>query len=207
MNCEQFLICVRDLKQETKVIRLNKKATKRKRKELPKEEKITTYINYPCKDEARMNCCVSFFDFRSKPSCTEKGKTYTLDHSETNLEVLCMHIDGGVVAEKDTLRCDYAFFIKDMVDQGCGRAVFIELKGGGTEKALKQLIATLNMPEIFELSKDYRRIYGRIINTSSVPKIQSTGLYMDLKERLKKLGGNLKTGEWDFVEYYSELDD
>lgn len=205
MICEGFPVCAQKLKREESIIEQKRKQSK-KRGKAKRKEKAITYNGNPCQDEQRTTKCVNFLDCRSKPSCTEKGKTYTLDQSESNNEVLSMHIDGGVIDEPDSCRCDYAFFVRDRVDNGYGRAIFVELKGGATRKALKQLIETLNWSEVHELAKVYKKIYCRIVNTSSVPRIQSTNEYMELKEILSKFGGNLKTGEWNFVERYEEID-
>lgn len=205
MICGQFTSCVKTLKQEVVIPKKPKEKQKRnKTNRQPKRE--VTYSSFPCDDKNRMNKCICFCDSRSKASCTENGKTYTLDHSKIDVEVLCMHLDGGVIANSDSKKCDYALFVRDNVDNGYGRAVFVELKGGGTETALKQLLSTLTMPEVIELRRDYKRVYGRIVNTSSAPRIQNTSDYMELKELLLQFGGNLKTEEWDFCELYPDLD-
>ncbi|MCR4936379.1 MAG: hypothetical protein K5990_07870 [Oscillospiraceae bacterium] len=205
MICKQFPVCAVQLKREDRT-RKSKKQSKKSRKGTGTARKEYAYTGFPCGNETRMGACVHFLDNRSKPSCTEKGKTYTLDHSETNLEVLSMHLDGGVNEGKDGRRCDYVFFVRDHVDRGQGRVILIELKGGGTRDALNQLSETLDIPEIQALGKDFKRFYGRVVNTSSPPRIQNTPAYMEVKEKLHRLGGNLKTGEWDFVEGYGELD-
>jgi hypothetical protein len=204
MMCGQFPTCVETFKHEEKPVKV--KGLNKSKKKANTTEIKHIYTGYPCGDANKRERCVCFSDTRSKPSCTENGKTYTLDHGGANVEVLCMHIDGGVVDDAESQRCDYAYFVRDKVDHGHGRAIFIELKGSNTRTALKQLIVTLDMPEVNALKRSYKRIYGRVVNTSSVPRIQNTGLYMDLKEKLKRMGGNLKIGEWNLVEPYNKLD-
>lgn len=206
MICNRFATCATHITSEEITVRTKKKLPKKKRKGNRNTQKEFSYKNYPCENEQRMNQCVVFSDYRSKASCTEKGKTYTLDHSEKHIEVLCMHIDSGVIDDAELSRCDYVLFVRDKVNRGHGRAIFVELKGCNTKKALKQLIETLKMPEVIELSKKYKKVYGRVVNSSCVPRIQNTGEYLELKELLMMFGGNLKTGEWNFVERYAELD-
>ena len=206
MVCEQFPTCVDTLKHEVKPLQAKKKGAAKSKKKIKSAEVEHIYTGYPCGDEGKKECCLCFLDTRSRPSCTENRKTYTLDQSDVKVEVLCMHIDGGVVDDAKSQRCDYAFFVRDGIDHGRGRAILIELKGSDTPTALKQLIVTLELPEVSALKKNYKRIYGRVVNTSSVPRIQNTDLHMDLKEKFMRMGGNLKIGEWNLVEHYSELD-
>lgn len=196
MSCKDFLQCLSSLKTST----IEKKEKGRKKKQI----EIT---GFPCSNAIQKEKCICFFDDRTHPKCEENGKVYVIDKGGSSFPVLCFHIDDGVVSKKDNnSRCDFAMFLNDGVDSGRGRAVFIELKGSDTKQALEQLLATLKNESFSGVSKSYKRIYGRIANSASIPKIKNTGQYVDLEEYLIAHGGNLKTGEWRFEEKYSEMD-
>lgn len=96
--------------------------------------------------------------------------------------------------------------MKDKASNGNGRAIFIELKGAHIRDAMKQLNDTLSLDTFKDIAKMYKKIYGRIVITSSVPRIRNDNQFMDLKERFMDLGGNLKISEINFVESYADLD-
>lgn len=207
MNCIEFCQCVNEItwrKVKEKSTRKSRAKRKKERNLKPKEE--TVFENYPCNNIQRLRKCVCYADDRSQPSCSEHGKTYTLIQGEKRNNILCMHVDGGILDEIDSNKCDYLFLVMDHVDGGNGRAIFIELKGSATRDALAQLKATIKSPAFQGIELNYKKIYGRIVNTSSVPNIQSAPDFIELKEIFLRLGGNLKTHEWNFLENYDELD-
>ncbi len=207
MSCNQFCQCVCSLKREEKPVKKQKRKEKN-RKNKKDDGSKTEYIftGSACKNKEQISKCVCFLDKRSRASCTEKGKTYTLVNHNPPTEVLCMHIDEGVVGNNDGTRCDYAFFVRDGIDQGQGRMILIELKGGNVQKALTQLKKTLDLAEVQELKKKYKRVYGRVVFSSCPPRIRNSDLHLDMKEEFDTLHGNLKMTEVDFVEEYNELD-
>ena len=208
MICQQFALCVQNV-QQAESPDANKERKKKKGgiKKRRVQEKDARYINYPCGNPEKLCRCVSFLDQRSRPSCSENGKTYTLDHSGIPFEVLCMRLDGGVIDSAEISKCDYAFFLRDKAGQNDRRAIFIELKGTDTKRALLQLQETLCANAVRGIRQTHTKLYGRIVNTSGIPRIQSTEEYLDLKELLMHLGGNLKVKEWHFIEKYEELDE
>lgn len=205
MICRQFQTCL-----ETTYIMeqsaLAPKNNKKKKSKRPKTKKAYSLSEPTCGNRDNQKKCIMFFDRRSQPSCTEKGKTYTLDNSSKNFQVVCFHIDGGVIDSDKCNKCDYAFFLKDKASGGNGRAIFIELKGSHIRDALAQLDDTLSLETFKDISKIYKKIYGRIVVTSSVPRIRNDNQFMDLKKRFIQLGGNLKVSEINFVEQYDDLD-
>ena len=204
MICNQFQTCLETTCVIEHPATTQKTNKKKKSKRLNKTKRV--FSEPACGSQDNQKKCIAFFDRRSQPSCTEKGKTYTLDASGENLQVLCFHIDGGVVDSNDCNKCDYAFFLKDKASGGNGRAIFIELKGKHIRDAMKQLNDTLSLDTFKDVAKTYKKIYGRIVITSSVPRIRNDNQFMDLKERFMDLGGNLKISEINFVENYADLD-
>lgn len=205
MVCNRFQECL----ETTRILegaKIYPKTNKKKKAKRLEEKNKSLYSDPACGNQNIQKKCIAFFDRRSQPSCTEKGKTYTLNQSATNFQVLCFHIDGGVINSPECNKCDYAFFLKDNVDGGKGRAVFIELKGKNIRHAMKQLNETLSLDAFKDVSSVYKKIYGRIVVTSSIPRLQSDDDFIELKERFIKLGGNLKIGEMNFVEQFDNLD-
>ena len=208
MICQRFVECLQNLKTEYK------RADEKTRKNIGKKEKPKSngqaqkgewiYVGYPCKDDVFIKKCVEYFDGRSKPKCAENGKSYVLSKGGYSFNVLCMHIDGGVIDDNTCDKCDYALFLQDGVEESKGRAIYIELKGKNTEHAIDQLISTID--KFKDAGGLYKRVYARIVNASSPPRIQNTESYIDLQEKVMELGGNLKTREMEFVEEYSALD-
>lgn len=208
MICQRLVECLQNLKTEYK--RVDEKT----RKDKGKKEKHRSngqaqkgewiYVGYPCEDDAFIKKCVEYFDGRSRPKCAENGKSYVLSKGGYSFNVLCMHIDGGVIDDNTCDKCDYALFLQDGVEESKGRAIYIELKGKNTEDAIDQLTSTID--KFGNAGGLYKKVYARIVNTSSPPRIQNTESYVNLQEKMMKLGGNLKTHEWDFVESYRDLD-
>ena len=213
MSCKQLKECLDNLKwDETALQQTPDPQNKAQREKIKgKYQKIQqehqTLTGNPCKNAEKLKKCVAYAGQRSLMNCKENGKCYTLDVDGNYFDGFCIHVDGGIIDKDDSRsRCDFALFLNDHCDEGKGRAIFIELKGSDTKKALKQLKETMQMDEFKDIHRDYRKAYGRIVCSSSVPRIQNTGEYMDLKEYLKRHGGNLKTKEFSFIEHYAEID-
>lgn len=149
--------------------------------------------------------CVHVSDKRSEVKCEEKGKKYILKNTMKN-HIILYQIDGGViVADKlvpeGTSKCDFLFVICKQNPE----AILTELKGVDVRKSLKQLEGTLR------LFKDYFRtfskIYGRVIVTSSTPKLKATPEYVKLVKLLSgTYHGNLRIEERQFTETDTELE-
>nr|WP_300816380.1 hypothetical protein [uncultured Acetatifactor sp.] len=165
----------------------------------------------PCQDKSRQKGCIEFLDCRSKPSCTEKGKTYTLDQSQEypKHEVMMLHIDGGAITNPEACtvdKCDYALWVKDGLqrDRKKDTAILIELKGKDVRHAVRQVMETLHQPEFCAAWRECARVYGRIVCTS-VPRIRSNDEIMEAKEEFLMRGGNLVIKEESYIDVYKEL--
>ena len=91
-------------------------------------------LNIPlCNNRERQKKCVEFLDNCSKPTCKERGKSYTLIQCTQvpRHEVICYHIDEGVIDDTTVTKCDYAFFLRDSpsLKHSKGTIILIELKG------------------------------------------------------------------------------
>jgi hypothetical protein len=54
-------------------------------------------------------------------------------------EILIIKVDGCVISDNETLRCDYALIPSDAVE------IYVELKGSDIEQAVKQIESTINL--------------------------------------------------------------
>lgn len=203
MNCDQFRACLEktmSVKTQSDVDENVRKKNKRYHRKKNKKSKASNMI--PCRNQNCGKNCILFSDKRSMVSCTEKGKTYTLNQNNLNFQVSCFHIDGGVIDSLKCNKCDFAFFIKDEFN----RAIFIELKGGDIRHALEQLNETLSLDTFRDITDTCKKIYGRVVVTSCVPNIQADSSVLNLKKKFAQLKGNLKIRELKFVESYNDLD-
>lgn len=156
-------------------------------------------------DNLNRSACIQSSDTRPKVQCEEKKKSYRLNNTKGNHVVNCK-MDGGVIVTDRTVpektnKCDYMFVVKEQ-----GKvAVLIELKGQDFSKAIKQINNTLVLYRDF--FKTCSKVYGRIVGTSSVPKLKATPHYVNLAAMLRReYGGNLKTGERQMEENDTDLD-
>ena len=148
----------------------------------------------------RSNVCIQFNDKRSRPTCTERGKSYTLV-TNGDYMVVSYHMDGGIVHnEENTDKCDFLFVVHDKENP---TAIFIELKGKDTRHAISQV---KNSIRLFERDFVDFRIYGRIVNTQGIPRIQSDPDYVSLNKWLKKkYKGNLALEQRTYIENYKNI--
>ena len=206
MSCNTFQDCLISLTWEMVEEQGKKTGFKKTKNKHIQPTTILEFDNYPCKNIERLRKCVAYAGKRSSLRCSENGKTYTLDKKDWDFESICYHVDGGIIEKNDAqTRCDYALFLKDSSEKGTGTTILVELKGGDTKKALSQIKETLAMELFRNVPKIYKRVYGRIVAASSVPRIQNTNEFVDLKTILMKLGGNLKIKEIDFELPYISL--
>ena len=54
-------------------------------------------------------------------------------------EILIIKVDGCVISDNETLRCDYALIPSDAVE------IYVELKGSDIAQAVKQIESTINL--------------------------------------------------------------
>lgn len=157
-------------------------------------------INSSCSNR---KICIKCADMRSNVKCEENRKIYNLENPDKLLIVLYL-MDGGVIQEDalvppNTHKCDYMFVITEEK-----RVVLTELKGVDVKHALEQINGTI------DIYKDYFKmceaVYGRVIVSSSTPKLNATPQYTKLQMKLKRLNGNLKIKENRYSESVKMLD-
>lgn len=125
MICNQLVKCVESLQKD-------KKAEKTKRAKNKDKKASSLSYKCPCSDEGRIKKCVQFSDKRERPSCSEKGKTYTLTIGQHMFHTTCLRLDGGVVDSLEFRRCDYLFSLADAEK----RTILTELKGTNVGDAM-----------------------------------------------------------------------
>lgn len=105
---------------------------------------------------------------RRKVTVREKGQSYGVTLSRECL-LAVYAIDGGIIKDKETVRCDKLVLI--CLDEQAFFELFVELKGVNIEHAINQLEDTLKMPLFQDSTVKIRqaRVIGRHIpkNTGS----------------------------------------
>lgn len=167
------------------------------------EKSVKGQIPDKC-DNDRGTCVVSCDD-RLYVKCEEKKKKYTLVNTQKKT-IVSYKMDGGIVymdvaVPEQTARCDYLYVINGEKPT----VVLTELKGVDVRKAMNQINSTLDLFDSF--FRKCSKIYGRIVVSSSIPKIRATPEHVKLQKKLKdSYGGNLKIGELKMEEKDVELD-
>ena len=158
-------------------------------------------ISACCNDR---NQCVESSDRRPEVKCEENRKKYILLNTEKN-HVISYKMDGGIIVVDKTVpegtnKCDYMYVISGTTK----RIILTELKGVDVSKALRQINETLSMYDGF--LKNVGNVYGRIVATSAVPRLNATPEYTRLNLLLRKrYCGNLKVAERQLIEKDVEL--
>lgn len=120
--------------------------------------------SFPACEEYRRDTKIVLQENKSKISFLNPDK-------ET---ILIIKVDGCVVSENETLRCDYALVPSDEVE------IYVELKGSDILHAVKQIESTIGL-----LSEDSQRIKKLCFVVSTrVPK-QTTSI-QQLQTRFRK---------------------
>lgn len=200
MICTQLAECLNKLEYKNKYTFCAKPSKGKHSSSHGKNKIAPALVGNPCQNAEQLRKCVSFFDNRSKPSCSENQMTYTIVNVN-QLQVIGVHLDKGVVDSHDTQKCDYLFLFKDNPK----RIVLVELKGKHVNEAIHQLKETLELPAIQNLIKPESRVFGRIVASGSIPRIRSIEEQF-LRRSFKTLGGNLVTRERSFEESYTNME-
>lgn len=156
-------------------------------------------------DNSNHAVCIVSSDNRSKIRCEEKKKSYILENT-LKKHIINYKMDGGIIVTNKTVpeginKCDHLF----VANGEKNIAILIELKGSDFPKAIKQLNSTLVLYQDF--FKKCSNVYGRIVGTSTAPKLKATSNYVKLTMTIhNNYDGNIKTGEHQMVEKDTELD-
>lgn len=129
--------------------------------------------------------CIEYDEVRPICIASEGSKTYTLKNL-SGYKVRKVKIDGCFSQKAGEKRCD---FLMSIDDNGIKNAIFIELKGGELNDAIKQLFSTI----IF-LKKEFEkyRIDARIVGTKDVPGFINTPSYRKLAKEIMISKGTIK---------------
>lgn len=103
---------------------------------------------------------------RKKLSVSEKGQKYSLSLTG-GADCAVYAVDGGIINDKKTCRCDKLILIAAGMDRWC--EVLVELKGQDIHHAIEQLESTLNNPlfQSPEVVEKQARVVGRRIPSTS----------------------------------------
>lgn len=149
--------------------------------------------------------CITICGNISNVKCEENGKVYILNNT-LGRHTIKYKIDGGVIKEDSSVpdgtnKCDFLYLINDKTAQV---AILIELKGKSINKAITQLVGTLDIYRSF--FNKFTSVYCRIVITSSTPKIKASPNYINLRKTVQKLNGNVKIAEKRMIEKDIDLD-
>ncbi|MEO6720257.1 MAG: hypothetical protein ABIN67_07810 [Ferruginibacter sp.] len=127
--------------------------------------------------------CVELNEKRKIYSVSENNKKYTL-HNKSGVVIRQVKIDRCLAQRENEKRCD---FLMDSSDLRI--AIFIELKGGDLNSAVKQIYST-----IIYLKTEFKgyRIDARIIGSKDVPGFISTPDYRRLAKEILPTKGTIE---------------
>ena len=98
-----------------------------------------------------------------KVSCTDRrSSAYHLENPD-GLTAVVVRIDGGVIRDNNTRKCDYALLLGKSGHKPI--AILVELKGSHVREAFEQIKATLYT--LKDTLQKFSKVYGRIIINAS----------------------------------------
>ena len=131
------------------------------------------------------DACIEFKERRRVCIADEKGKKYQLNNV-SNIMIRKVKVDKCLQQNIGEKRCDFLMDSEDL-----RRVIFIELKGGGLNKAVKQIYST-----IVYLKHEFTnyRIDARIVGSKDVPKFKNTPAYRKLAKEVLPTRGTIERG-------------
>lgn len=138
-------------------------------------------------------------DCRRYVSLKDKGETrkYSLEN-DLKKDLVVYHVDGGVIQGNDTNKCDFAIYTEDKW------LVLVELKGADYNKAIGQIISTIDqLIKIPEVSVN--RVFSRIVLSKVRAPELRTSTETILKNRMIQYRGNLKKATNELKEKLSSI--
>lgn len=139
------------------------------------------------------NSCVEFDDNRATCIAFENGKTYRLENS-LRVKIRKIKVDKCLKQKEGQRRCDYLIIINDLKIK---RAIFIELKGGALNEAIKQIYETINF-----LKDEFVgfKLDARIVGSKDVPNFITTPHYRKLARLVLPNGSILRSTNKIYLE-------
>lgn len=168
------------------------KLSSQKRKVIEKEKVFPFY------DQYNDSSYIEFHDNRKIISLTDKkGKTNYLLSNDLVHEIVCYHIDGGILTANEETKCDFGLYTeKDIL-------ILVELKGADYSQALDQISSSID--QLLSGNLKVSKVHARIVLTKTrVPNTLSSS-EMKLMKRLKSLNGSLAKGTSRISENLSKL--
>jgi len=133
------------------------------------------------------DCVPKYCDDRKECVAIEKGKKYKLINDSRHV-IKSIKLDECLADKIGERICDYLMHIDN---KELKRAIFVELKGGDLNSALKQLYSTVTY-----LKSEFtnHKMDARIVSSRDVPNIASTPDYRKLAREIIPTGGNIDRG-------------
>ena len=157
-------------------------------------------LNHP----KHLEKCILSCDKRSRITCRDQGKTFTILNKAGNIAIN-YRMDGGIIKSDKTVpagirKCDNVVIL----DGDKRVAVLVELKGEQISSGISQLYETYNRyREVFDV---FGRIYARCVTNRRIPpNLKATPEYRKLMIAIGKKG-NYKSVHSDGVEADIDLD-
>lgn len=133
------------------------------------KKRIVESSNFPFYRKYHDGSYVKFHDSRSRISLTDKkSASHYILQNDRGKELVCYRIDEGLIVGRDSGKCDFGIYTED----DC--LILIELKGVDYERAIEQLLMTIDIllktPEV-EVSRLFTRV---VLSKTRVPNILMT---------------------------------
>ena len=121
--------------------------------------------------------CTEYYDERRTCIAKENGKIYRLENV-SGYQIRKVKVDKCFPQRLGEKRCDYLMVVNT---QDLKRAIFIELKGGALNDAVKQIHSTIIYvkTEFLDFQVD-----ARIVGTRNVPAFKNTPDYLKLSREI-----------------------
>ena len=140
-----------------------------------------------CNHRKHVEKCILSCDKRSRVTCSDQGKTYTILNSRNKLAIN-YQMDGGIIKPDKKVpvgvkKCDNV-----VVFNGSTRiAVLVELKGVQVSDGISQLYETYD--RFRDLFSTFNRIYARCVTNRRIPPdLRATPNYRKLISAIGKRG-------------------
>lgn len=138
-------------------------------------------------------------DCKRYVSLKDKGETrkYSLEN-DLKKDLVVYRVDGGVIQGNNSDKCDFAIYTEDKW------LVLVELKGADYNKAIEQIISTIDQlvknPKV-----SVNRVFSRIVLSKVRTPELRTSAETTLKNIMSQYQGNLKKSTTELKEKLSSI--
>lgn len=145
------------------------------------------------------NSYILSHDRKRYVSLKDKGETrkYSLEN-DLKKDLVVYRVDGGVIQGNNSDKCDFAIYTEDKW------LVLVELKGADYNKAIEQIISTIDQlvknPKV-----SVNRVFSRIVLSKVRTPELRTSAETTLKNIMSQYQGNLKKSTTELKEKLSSI--